>query len=499
MSKTLLLADDSVTIQKVVAISFASEDIAITTVDNGDDAITRARELRPDVILADVVMPGRSGYEVCEAIKAEPTLRHIPVLLLTGTFEAFDEQRAQRAGAAGHVAKPFEAQALVQRVRELLDAPAAPPAPAPPIAEAPAGPAAESRREEDAFAFFEDEPAADEPFEEEIDGLSTEELELAPGDSAFSFGDEDFGRGSSDPVLSPAREPAQPVAHTVAILPETPAEAGPQRGGETVIAPPTESAPPAADDRFDFEFESVAPSSGRDTQMDSFAEGALLDPQADSGFVDPAPSGFEVPAGLEMPPGDATQILGSDFDVSSPEALAPAGSENAADPLDDDDSDPFAPDPVEAAPESRDEFFEELPPAPPAAPIEEPGPAFAAPEPRLATPVDDLAEPEPDPGASDDFGASSPERFEPAAPAAEAAAPAPDREAIADAILRQVQPQLQAQVHETLERIAWEAFGQVTEKIVAQAVEKLETITWEVVPKLAETLIQEEIRKLKGE
>ena len=75
MPKTLLLADDSVTIQKVVAISFASEDLTITTVDNGDDAVTRARELLPDVILADVVMPGKSGYEVCEAVKADPALR----------------------------------------------------------------------------------------------------------------------------------------------------------------------------------------------------------------------------------------------------------------------------------------------------------------------------------------------------------------------------------------------------------------------------------------
>ena len=128
MPKTVLLADDSVTIQKVVGISFASEDIALVTVDNGDDAITKARELRPDVILADVVMPGKSGYEVCEAVKADPNLMHIPVLLLTGTFEAFDEERAGQAGAAGHVAKPFEAQTLVDRVKDLL---ARAPAPAP--------------------------------------------------------------------------------------------------------------------------------------------------------------------------------------------------------------------------------------------------------------------------------------------------------------------------------------------------------------------------------
>ena len=89
MSKTLLLADDSVTIQKVVGISFASEDVTLVTVDNGDDAITRARETQPDVILADVVMPGRNGYEVCEAIKSDPALRHVPVLLLTGTEPSF--------------------------------------------------------------------------------------------------------------------------------------------------------------------------------------------------------------------------------------------------------------------------------------------------------------------------------------------------------------------------------------------------------------------------
>ena len=132
MAKTLLLADDSVTIQKVVNISFASEDVTLVTVDNGDDAVERARETHPDLILADVVMPGKSGYEVCEAIKADPELRHIPVLLLTGTFEAFDEERAARIGAAGHVAKPFEAQALVNQVNRLLaEAPSPAPAPEP--------------------------------------------------------------------------------------------------------------------------------------------------------------------------------------------------------------------------------------------------------------------------------------------------------------------------------------------------------------------------------
>ena len=130
MSKTLLLADDSVVIQKLVGLSFANEDIEIVTTDNGDDAVVRAREIRPDVVLADVVMPGLSGYEVCEAIKQDPSLAHVPVLLLTGTFEAFDDARAAAAGADGQITKPFEAQSLVERVNEVMSRQPAEPTPA---------------------------------------------------------------------------------------------------------------------------------------------------------------------------------------------------------------------------------------------------------------------------------------------------------------------------------------------------------------------------------
>src|SRR3954471_13366071 len=106
MPRKLLLADDSLTMQKVVAITFAHEDFTVTVVDNGEDALARVRELRPDVVLADVVMPRRNGYELCEAIKSDPSTAAIPVLLLAGTFEAFDEARARAVGADGHVAKP---------------------------------------------------------------------------------------------------------------------------------------------------------------------------------------------------------------------------------------------------------------------------------------------------------------------------------------------------------------------------------------------------------
>src|SRR5262245_15615339 len=145
MPKTLLLADDSVTIQKVVGITFANEDVELVTVDNGDDALVKARQVKPDLVLADIGMPGLTGYELCAAIRRDPNLSHVPVLLLTGTFETYDENRAREVGASGHIAKPFEAQALVDRVFQLLaqakPLPAAAPAPAP-APQAPARPAA---------------------------------------------------------------------------------------------------------------------------------------------------------------------------------------------------------------------------------------------------------------------------------------------------------------------------------------------------------------------
>jgi CheY-like chemotaxis protein len=127
MPKTLLVADDSLTIRKVIGMVLALEDFHITAVDNGIDAIARAREMRPDLVIADVLMPGRSGYEVCETLKSDPATAATPVLLLAGNFEPFDEARARAARADAHITKPFESQAFLDRVRALLGLPAGQP------------------------------------------------------------------------------------------------------------------------------------------------------------------------------------------------------------------------------------------------------------------------------------------------------------------------------------------------------------------------------------
>jgi CheY-like chemotaxis protein len=126
MGKRILLADDSVTIQKVVELTFMDEDYEVTAVSNGDEAVARLADVQPDLVIADVHMPGSSGYDVCRAAKRWRAA--VPVLLLVGTFEPFQEAEAKAAAADGYLKKPFDSQELLRRVDELLQAAAAAPA-----------------------------------------------------------------------------------------------------------------------------------------------------------------------------------------------------------------------------------------------------------------------------------------------------------------------------------------------------------------------------------
>ena len=120
MPKKILLADDSITIQKVVELTFSDGDYEVTAVNNGAKAVQKLAEMRPDIILSDIIMPEKNGYEVCEYVKSHPEFRNIPVVLLTGTFEPFDPDRAEKAGCDAVVTKPFESQSLIHKVEELI-------------------------------------------------------------------------------------------------------------------------------------------------------------------------------------------------------------------------------------------------------------------------------------------------------------------------------------------------------------------------------------------
>ncbi len=156
--RKLLLADDSITIQKVVDLTFADEGVSVVCVSNGREAIERLEEFVPDVVLADVFMPQVNGYEVCEYIKQNEKLKHIPVMLLVGSFEPFDEEEARRVGANDTLTKPF------QSIRRLIDK---------------VGLLVSGRPPEEQIPTAE-LPKPDEP---EVEKLSTAELEITTADT----------------------------------------------------------------------------------------------------------------------------------------------------------------------------------------------------------------------------------------------------------------------------------------------------------------------------
>jgi CheY-like chemotaxis protein len=123
MSQRLLLADDSVTIRRVIELTFADENVRVDSVSSGREAIASIEAAPPDIVLADAGMPDVSGYDIAAFVKSRPNLRHIPVILLAGAFEPLDEARSRKSGSDGVLVKPFEPQMVVARVRELLPAP----------------------------------------------------------------------------------------------------------------------------------------------------------------------------------------------------------------------------------------------------------------------------------------------------------------------------------------------------------------------------------------
>ncbi|MEW6569853.1 MAG: response regulator [Nitrospirota bacterium] len=120
MSYKLLLADDSITIQKVVELILADEGFEIKAVNNGEEALAAITSFNPDIVLADIEMPRMNGYQLCEKIKQNPAMRNIPVILLTGAFEPIDEELTRHVNADDYIVKPFESQELISKLNATL-------------------------------------------------------------------------------------------------------------------------------------------------------------------------------------------------------------------------------------------------------------------------------------------------------------------------------------------------------------------------------------------
>ena len=120
MTSRLLVADESSTIQKIVSMAFEIEDVEVEGIGNGQEAFDRISQFNPDIVLADVDMPGLDGFELSAKIKESPETSAIKVLLLASDFEEFDEQRYQECGADNHISKPFKSDDIVAMVKSLL-------------------------------------------------------------------------------------------------------------------------------------------------------------------------------------------------------------------------------------------------------------------------------------------------------------------------------------------------------------------------------------------
>jgi len=471
MSKRLLLADDSITIQKVIQITFAHEDYELTITDNGDAALAKAQEIKPDLVMTDIYMPGKNGYELTTAIKQDPALQNVPVLLLAGSFEPFDEDKARSCKADAWIEKPFESQNLIDKVAELLgaaqsaaeaQAPVIEPEPLAvvepeavteaPVEETPLAAFAVPASDEPVMAAVSDDPFGDISFEEEAPVTEPEpavaQLEPAAVD--------DWSEVAAEPAVE------EPVAEIAALE-------------DTFAA--DEIVEDLADD---FSFSEETPAA---------------EPFDDFSFAEEAPVTTETLAPVEEP---AAVVDLDVFDMDDDEIM-PLGDDDI---LGAEDLEPVMPEQTLAAwsraeSEAEDVFAEPLEESP----VLESEPTLEAPldEPVLTeeAPLINAAEPVAEEAPVFDEPVAEPAPLaEEAAPLAEEAAPAMVEPvpAAASSTMVDVAAQASALSEEDVEKII--------EKIVTQVVEKLagsilERVAWDVVPDLAENLIREEIRKIK--
>jgi CheY-like chemotaxis protein len=142
----ILLADDSPHAQRMGERILREEGFEVVTVTDGETAVIRLKDVDPDVVLADIFLPLRSGYEICQYVKSHPSYRHARVILLAGLLEPVDEAAVTRVGADAVLKKPFEASVMVALIRPLAEAAQSargdlPPVPEPmPVPEQPPAP-----------------------------------------------------------------------------------------------------------------------------------------------------------------------------------------------------------------------------------------------------------------------------------------------------------------------------------------------------------------------
>ncbi|HLA79337.1 MAG TPA: response regulator [Vicinamibacteria bacterium] len=532
MGKKILLADDSITIQKVIELTFSDEDFEVVTVGNGRLAVEKVQEVRPDLVLCDIIMPEKDGYEVCDFIKRTPNLSHIPVLLLTGAFEPFDQERAGRVGCDGFLAKPFEPQTLIAKVKDLLSrAPAPRPAvgasiPPPAATQPPAFLAPPPVPEASSSTQIYERPLFDEPAFEPEPVPSFGAFEPAAPSPTPSF-EPEFEAIEAEPVpaepppASPARfEAVQPAALVTEPTPEEQAIPG---------LPAMEAVP--------FEPEPFEPPPLPEPEPMGFPSPEPAPAEPEVYFIPEEPYAAEAPPAPSVEPEELLPMASAAaVDQYSVHTLdeAVAAVEEAAEPASDFYRAVEAPEP-ELVPVTAEEAasLSGVPatqaPAPPAL---EPPPAWepSAPlvswsQPTVEVPLEERARAAM--LSAQESEAVFEEVFEEEVPAVRAAAvestlrplqepaspPAPEppiaepppavAEVTAEESFEEVLPEPQAVATPSAAAevaVPVDMVSQIAQRVVAQISEKvIREIAWEVIPDLAEALIKKEIERLKAE
>jgi CheY-like chemotaxis protein len=521
MGKKILLADDSITIQKVIELTFSDEDFDVVTVGNGRLALEKVQEVRPDIVLCDIIMPEKDGYEVCEFIKKSPALQHIPVLLLTGAFEPFDQERAARVGSDGYLAKPFEPETLIAKVKDLLSRAAASssrpstgPAipfvalgrePEPPRASPPSAPPLLSvvpPRPPEPIPF--PRAASPEPFRAGPPPVEAPlSVSFVPEEPFEDLDPSSFGPDRESRGPGRASEPIPFRSAADELLPMTAEESeslGVNDTASTVMfnAGTVQWQTPPAPTPFEATPVLEAEPPGEPTVFEEVIEEYVEFGGAYTPMVESAPQ-----AGPEPPPPPPTYVPPAR--PVEPAPLRPAvGVERAAETVELRPTAPGAPAAVNPPSGSR-------PPGsrPPASTPRAAAPN--APAPVASTPAPQVREAEPEPAVR---AAPAPAPNPPVAPSAyappfvthvaphvpEPAAPPPDSFADlvpdAPAAAPSAKPPSEAaEVKvpvEMVETIAQRVVAQISEKVVRE-------IAWDVIPDLAEQLIKAEIERLKAE